>query len=529
MAKMQIILQYYFQNKRLVIIILIALFLRLFLLSSLPSGFFCDEASNGYDAYSIMKTMHDQHGQFLPLFLRAFNDDRESLYVFITVPFIKVFGLNEFSTRLPAALLGTLTVVSLYYLAEELFNQRIGLLAALLMAISPWHIQFSRIAFRAIILPLLFCLGLIFFSKSFKRPSLLILSSALFGLSLHTYAAARGFIPLFVLGLVIFYRKELWQIKKHGVIAAFLFLTVFVFLLTFWISPEGMSRANAVGITKEPIKLFHDYMSYFSPDFLFINGDLNVRHSPTRIGQLHFVEFITVAAGTLFLLKENARHKKILLLWLVLYPFPAFLTAPSHAIRSILGVPLFSILSAHGFYMLKELTRLPTKMYFMIAKALLTLSMLFFINRYFFSYPTYSRVPWQYGMGEAIAYAEDYSYDCVFISPRINQAYIFPLFYTQFSPLQYQASLTSSSGSLNSIGKYRIELPLNEEDIVADRCLLIVTPEDKESLNTRVFNLYEVYSINYLKGSSYIKLFEISADHNDMSPKSILENSNRTT
>ncbi len=142
-------------------IVAIAFILRTVFLGTIPNGFFCDEASNAYDSYSILKTLKDQHGVFLPFFTRSIDDYREALFVFLTIPFIKLFGLNEFAARFPSAVIGAITVVVLYYLVQEFFDNKTALVASLLLAISPWHIHFSRIAFRAILIPLLFCLALL--------------------------------------------------------------------------------------------------------------------------------------------------------------------------------------------------------------------------------------------------------------------------------------------------------------------------------------------------------------------------------
>jgi len=180
----------------LLIILAVATLLRLLFLGTIPNGFFCDEASNAYDSYSMLKTLRDQHGTFLPLFSRALDDYRETLYAFITIPFIKIFGLNEFAARFPAALIGVLTVLVIYHLVKECFDRQTGLFAALLLAINPWHIQFSRIAFRAILIPLLFSLGFLFFVKSFRKNNYLPLSGLIFGLSLYTYSF------LFILNII---------------------------------------------------------------------------------------------------------------------------------------------------------------------------------------------------------------------------------------------------------------------------------------------------------------------------------------
>ena len=82
----------------LIIILGLAFLLRVIFLGTIPNGFYCDEASNGYDAYSILQTGRERYGELLSLFLKGLgNDYRESIYVFLTLPFIKFFGLNEFA------------------------------------------------------------------------------------------------------------------------------------------------------------------------------------------------------------------------------------------------------------------------------------------------------------------------------------------------------------------------------------------------------------------------------------------------
>ena len=114
----------------LLIILAIALFLRVLWLGTIPNGFSCDEASYAYDSYSILHTLRDQHGAFLPFFVRAIDDYREPLYILFAIPFIKIFGLNEFAARLPAAVIGVATVLVLYYLVRECFDGKTALVAA---------------------------------------------------------------------------------------------------------------------------------------------------------------------------------------------------------------------------------------------------------------------------------------------------------------------------------------------------------------------------------------------------------------
>ena len=126
-------------NILLLLIIILAVFFRLCFLGTNPNGLSVEEASAGYDAYSMLLTGSDRYGDFLPIFARSFDDYIEAIYRYFDIPFIAIFGLNEFSTRLPAAMIGTLTVIIIYYLVKEAFNNnKIALFSALLLAISPW-------------------------------------------------------------------------------------------------------------------------------------------------------------------------------------------------------------------------------------------------------------------------------------------------------------------------------------------------------------------------------------------------------
>jgi len=502
-------------NTNLLLIILVAALLRICFLSTIPNGFHQDEATIGYDAYSMLKTRRNQYGEFLPLFSKAFGDYNESLSRFITVPFIGIFGLNEFATRLPIAIIGSLTVFVLYFLAKELFNTRIALLSALFLAISPWHIQFSRIAYTAILVPFFFCLGLLCFLKSLKKPLYLVLSSIAFVFSIYTYSPARVFIPIFMLCLVILYGKHLWNIRKETIIACTIFIPFFILLFSFWISPEGMTRVRTVGgLINNPVQIISNYLSYFSPKFLFLSGDSFPRHSPPGVGELHFLEILTVPIGLVLLTQENNKKRYILFLWLLLYPIPAALTAPEHALRVIVGTPLFAILSGYGLAKIGDMRLLPKKTLSRLVILGIAMSVVWFCSCYFLIYPKYSKNnTWRYGIKEAIHYAENSSYPCILFSNRFHHTNIFILFYTQYEPRLYQMSPIDPSvsfqnqGSYN-LGKYRIS-PISPELVFDDRCLLIIHPDEIEMIIAGGYDWYKIHTIVNPRGKKELLLLEI--------------------
>src|SRR6185312_8213719 len=156
-------------------IIVLGLFLRTYNLANDPAGFFCDEASIGYNAYSILHTGKDEYGVSFPFFFKAFGEYKNPVEIYSTVPFIALFGLHEWSTRIPSAIYGTLGLVAIYLLTGILYKKSkykklYGLSAALLLAISPWDIQFSRVALEGLMAYVFFAiLGTYFFLRKEEK------------------------------------------------------------------------------------------------------------------------------------------------------------------------------------------------------------------------------------------------------------------------------------------------------------------------------------------------------------------------
>lgn len=160
------------------LIILLALLLRIIGISLHPPGFTPDEASFGYDAYSLLKTAKDQWGEPWPITSRSFGDFKLPLYTYLTIPSVTVFDFNEFAVRLPNALFDTLSILVTYLLANRLFGStRIGILASLLLAISPRHISLSRGAFEASLTTFFMPLGVFAFLKEVKKPRWILISA----------------------------------------------------------------------------------------------------------------------------------------------------------------------------------------------------------------------------------------------------------------------------------------------------------------------------------------------------------------
>ena len=195
--------------------------LRVVRLDQSPPGFMQDEACNGYDAYCILKTGRDQHGNFLPLTMQAFNDYRMPLFDYSLVPFVAAFGLNPAGVRLCAATWGVVDMAAIATIAGLMLGWPGAAIAALLVAFSPWHLHFSRFAIEGTAASATVDLAMAFFFLwlTRRRNRWLLLSGLFFGLSLYSYSITKLFVPLMIGWLALFYWRDLMRSARAAAAA----------------------------------------------------------------------------------------------------------------------------------------------------------------------------------------------------------------------------------------------------------------------------------------------------------------------
>ncbi len=439
-------------------ILIIGLAVRTYQLDGDPAGFFCDEASIGYNAYSILTTGADEFGTPHPLFFKAFGDYKSPIEIYSTVPSVWLFGMNQFSTRLPSAVYGVLSLVAIYLLTKELFkddpqNRLIAILATLFLAISPWAIHFSRVSLEGL-MPFVFftTFGLYLFLKAQSIPVLLPFSIAAFAFALYSYFPARIFIPLLGIGLVCIYFRFFVAHKNETAVSILILSILLVPFIQNFFSPTGLARWQQINIFSHPPQnqtvLQHietDYFRHFSADFLFVLGDIDMpgqfitRHSVRGMGELYLFQLPLVLAGLFLLAKKKDKAILPLALWLILYPVGSMFTtdASPQATRSIIGVVPFQILSAVGaVYLLNFAARRKRAFYFGsigVGSLIVVVSFLSYLSLYFVSYPNYSSDywGWQYGAKDIVQYfaAHEADYDDQVMASEFNSPEIFFKFY----------------------------------------------------------------------------------------------------
>lgn len=494
----------------LFVIVVIASILRLFHLSQVPVSLFGDELDVGYHAYSILKTGRDYSGNFMPLHLQSLAEWRTPLYLYSAVPTVALFGISPLGVRLPAALFGIATIPMFYLLVSELIGgenesrkRKLGLFAAFLLAVSPWHIQYSRAAFEVTQLLFFLISGIYLFIRSLRtKGSLLWLSGISFGLMPWVYSTAKMFTPFLFVILGLVYLKEIFALPKKtllvGLLAAGLVLTPITWSTLFGggtqrfnyisifsdptVEPEiGTARGNdahnrgetGTGLNPTPIdKMFHNKFTYwgesllqhsfmpFSTEFLFLTGDPNPRHSIEGMGEFYKFEIIGLLAGLAFFIakSENRKSKILIALWIILGVFPSSLTRDggNHATRLILILPPLVFLVAYGFmYLLNNVNSLFKRPLVLLYVVVFVLSFVSYQHLYWVHNPSQSERWWHYGWGPAITEVKriQSQYDNVVITSADEPPWIFFAGWYEYDPVLWHQGYPMKKHQLTGFGE----------------------------------------------------------------------------
>lgn len=356
-----------------ILILALAIFFRTWHLNSIPPGLYPDEAMNGTNALQAIKT-----GDYKIYYPE--NNGREGFFINLQALSLKIFGVHIWSLILVSVLIGIFTVLGTYFLTKELFQSTdIALLAMFFIAVSFWHINFSRIGFRAIMTP--FCLVWCFYFlfKTMNLPAdkknrnwlslfYLVLSGIFLGLGFHTYIAFRMAVIILIVPLITilvrffkeyklsgkfwetFFKKGFWQYKIWILAAILVALPIGLYFLH---NPQDfIGRASGVSVfnKENPIKAVIE-STVKTLGMFNVVGDKNWRHNYAGSPQLFWPVGILFLIGIILSIKKLKRGAYIfLLVWFGAMLLPAILTAEGlpHALRTIGAIPVCYIFAALG-------------------------------------------------------------------------------------------------------------------------------------------------------------------------------------
>ncbi|MCB9800736.1 MAG: hypothetical protein H6773_01010 [Pseudomonadales bacterium] len=518
----------------LALVLISATLFKFWKLDVFPSGLNWDEVAYSYNAFSLLKTGKDEWGTSFPIFLRSFGDFKPALLSYLQVPFIALFGLNSFASRLPVAVMGALSTFFWWLMLRQLalfetskYKTFLQLLSLVLFATAPWLVHYSRAAMDPIVSFFFLVAGIaLFISKKnlFKYSGAVVLL-----LAMYTYNSARLFVPLLLFSyFMLFDLKTVWKnfstskalFGSYVLVALF---TVVIFVASVF-SGAG-ARAEAVFILNKPmiqndtneslfrsvvlnlpeVRLFankmitgtyvlaKNYMVHFDPSFVWFDNTLSARHGFNRHGNLLLVTLPLIGVGIYF-----SKRKKVdtfFLLWLLLGVLPSTLSDDvPHSGRTLIQLPAYIYFATVGVeYLSKKLSSWKISQQLQLTEiALLGLTLtivyntsLYFVDLYRY-FPEDSYLSWQ-GDAQTTLHqlTKDYTlsdYSHVYLSPELIENYLFYPFYTQMDPTRIQTQHAHTDVEVfdyGSVSVHKIDICMITTEnalIVSDFDLLSLLP-----------------------------------------------------
>ncbi|MBL8046006.1 MAG: glycosyltransferase family 39 protein [Anaerolineales bacterium] len=454
------------QNKThwllLALILAFGLWARLWRLESLPPGLYTDEAFYALDAVDVIDGAR-------PIYFPA-NNGREPLFMYLLAGSIQLLGHTPLAVRLPAAILGSLTVLAAYGLGRTLFNPRIGLMVAAFTAGSLWAIALSRIGLRANTLPPLAALMIVAAVQAWrahqthstrKAQWLTVFAGVLFGLCFYTYIAAR-LIPLSCVAIGLF-----WYIAKRSSFPTTRWLVAFAVPALLVIMPLAVfalqnpavyfGRVEQVSVIDQGARSLFDNLFAVLGMFIW-QGDLNARHNlpgrPVFDWVLGALFWSGVALATYRGWAKRELACVLALVWLATMLLPTWLSneAP-HFLRAIGAIPIVFIFPALALEWLWNRTN---RLGQGVISLVLSGSVLFSAATYFTTYAQDERVPFYFQSALTTLAQESNSY----LAEPKQQLYLDAQLWEKFPALRF---LIGARPNLNLINPEAAATPLNAE------------------------------------------------------------------
>lgn len=494
-------------------IVIFSFSLRIYDLDKIPNSISADEAAFGYNAYSVLKTGRDEFGHKLPLLFQSFDDHKNPVFAYLLVPFIKIFGLNDFAIRLPSVLAGTATVIFFFFLTRFLVSDaKVALTAAFFAAFSPWLIQYSRIALETQSALLLTLAGICAFFAGTNKRIYYFLSAVLLGFSFWTYYASKLFILLFLPVLLLF--------RKRFNKSVIVFITIFlIFTIPYFViisKSNELVRQYGISVFSGSQDLERDanyaladrengiffgniihnrrltfinlvaggFLRIINLELLFSPNDQN-QIPATRLFYLWQLPLLVL--GAVYLYKKRKVFWFIVFFLLIGYIPGAITQLPVFDRRILINSYPLILLSAIGLWTILQKIDAKSPVLSRVSKTvifILIITSFFIYSHNYFLHGRQTVVTlWGNGMKETIAETmqEKNAYENIFVSLRLNQPLIFFLYYLRYPPDKY----LSQGGTIS--GGY-----LDERNRFDTFRFKFIKPQDLSEKNLYVWSISEI-------------------------------------
>jgi len=503
-----------------VAILLIAFILRFYRLADVPAGMTWDEAAIGYNGYAVVHTRHDEWLERLPISFRSFGDYKAPFAIYLVGVITSIFGLNLFVLRLPFAFSGVLAVLGMIKLTklllkahtkmlvekENLSAESLSLLSGFLMAITPWHIHFSRVGFESglaltFILWGFYYLALFVNGKKYLKSMLsffqIAVAVTLFACSMYTYHSSKFFIPIIGLVFLVSHhkllRKKIWEVTVGGV----LFMMMLAPMLYDSIFGGGLTRSDTLVFSKADSSLkvieliFNSFIAHLSPTFLSGGWTDTLRHGTSAHGVFLEIVFALIIVGVLKIpfdiikRKSSVNWLRLSAGWILVALIPAAIGDHyPQANRALLALPGFIWMAIVGIQFFNKILQKLSKKNGLVLKLAQVLFILIllcnlgvYLKHYYTVFAYQSADAFNEGYIPVMKLVHQYELgingypevDQILFSNKYSQPYIFALFVRKTNPIWYQGG---------SLIKYKFVDEVKPSDLVQPNSLIVATKYD---------------------------------------------------
>lgn len=442
------------KHKRKFLIGLILIFgivLRVVLFPNHPKGLNQDEASIGYDAWSILNYGVDRNGTSFPIHHISWGSGQNALYTYLTIPFVAIFGLNEFSVRIVNLLFSILSILAVYSTTKRLASFKTAAIAMLGISIAPWNIMLSRWGLESNLFPSMFIISVWALVKAFDKKPFIFLAAILFGLTMYSYGSSYVVVPVFVLIAFIYILKNKIIPLKYCLIAAGIFIVVaipiglFVIVNLFDLGnikfgvftiPQMTGTARITTVTG--IAPFKRIFSNIYNNII-LQTDFMDRNAFIIYGCFYVISMPFTILGIIQAFKKRDKFSFLTIVTLICSLLLFFIYQDTNINRvNIIYVPLI-LLTALG---ISEFVKSKTAAVAMaISYAIMFAG---FTTKYFGKdYRNNIGNEFYYSFGDAIVKAEEIADDddIIYVTDQVNMPYIYVLFYNKPAPDEYYSTV----------------------------------------------------------------------------------------
>lgn len=495
--------------------VLIGVLVRVWQFGAVPGGFNQDGAMAAVDAKAMADYLTDRFGTFMPVHLSAWGfSQMSSLLSYMMAIFIKLFGLNPITARAPQLVMSLLGGAFFYLFIRDLFGKGAGLIAAMFVAINPWHVLQSRWALDCNLLPHFFMGGLYFLNKGIsQRRRYIFISMIFFAFCMYCYGITIYTIPVFLFATCFYYLARKRLTVKDSLISARIYLALaWPFLLTMAINffkwstislPfatlqffEGSIRANDILLfSSEPLKQLGENIQSLFNIAVLQKKDL-AANDIEGFGTMFLFTMPFVAAGFIELFRHKTDGPKGLVLLAVLTGVWAGLLTNGVNINRVniifYGIMMLAVLGI--YFVIREIKYLKWSSLFIYAVAGVLM-----IGTYFGSYNDTVKEQFFYGFGDAVLTAEESGAQKIYVTADIqakDRGYvseIMVMFYDQTDAEYYQGKKNENHGETMLPYKERFIYTSMSPEVVSESqgqdAAYVIMESDREFFDESVFEI----------------------------------------